>query len=300
MPPKLFNKKDIPDNCPYCRKELEGSIKCLYCNKLLDEDVANLKERSQDRIYGGIFCYAFSPDKSKIAFVTGNAGSKNPAFYLYDIKSLKIIWANMEHFAARRMFYLEDRIIIISRSGGLSSLASFDITNGKLISRIDKEETWTNMLQFKNDFLIGFRDGLLYRYNKNLEVVNTICLKEDPESKEESYYCNPAPFNIVTTIMEDYVAFSSEKRLFLLDSELNLLWEKFLGPDYFVFRRSATISQSLMYWQQKRIWAFEVLGIASGSNDEQIKNAFRNKVLEWHPDRQPEKIKKRRERNLER
>ena len=285
MPLKLFTKEVIPKKCPHCRKELGDALKCRYCSKLLDDVVAKLKESSRDRIYGNIFCYVFSPDKSKIAFVTCNAGSKNPAFYLYDMKHQKIIWTNNDHFAVRRMFYLEDRIIIVSRSSGISSLGSFNAANGKMVAKIDKAEFWTNMLQFKNDFLIGFRDSFLYKYNKDLEIVNTICLKED----EEDCYCDPV--NIVTNLTEDKIAFSRQRILFLVDSEFNILWAKDVGGEYFEFRRTEPFGKNLTYTQQKYIWAFNLLEIKQESDSEQVRRAFRNKAMQWHPDRHPEENK---------
>ena len=300
MPVKLFTKEDIPIKCPHCRRYLSGNLKCLYCKKLADEGVAGIKVESKDRIYGGIYSYVFSRDKNTVAFVTEGAGSKNPNFYLYDLKSQKIIWSKKKQYRVDRMLFLEDRIIIISRTFRISTMESFYVNSGVLVTKIDKEETWTNILQFKNDFLIGFRDGFLYRYDKNLTIVNTICLKENPEEKEWSYYSNPAPFNIVTDLTEDRVAFSSEQALFLADSSFNIIWEEDLAAKCFEFRRSSAIGDGLTYLQQKHKWAFDLLEINPESDSVQIKKAFRIKALQWHPDRHSEENKKNAEKKEDR
>jgi DnaJ-class molecular chaperone with C-terminal Zn finger domain len=295
---KLINKEYCVTNCPNCGSEITCYGRCDRCNKLVEPRVEEIEKKVKERITGIIRWYAFLPAESKIFFFTSHNRGRKENLHLYDYNSDDFIWSVIAPFlTVRNIFCIEDKIVVVSRNFERSLLTSFDINTGKLFSKIQFFEPWTNAISFKNDVIIGCRNGFLYRYDKNLKLVHEICLKEDPKDNNGSYYSNPAPFNLVTNQTESLVAFSSRTMLYMLDANLNVLWTNDIGASTFGRKKSISKEESPVYVRSENNWAFDALEVVQGSTINQIKKAFRNKALKWHPDRHPEKTKKKRKIN---
>jgi hypothetical protein len=267
--------------------------RCNKCKKLRDEVIQDIELKIKKAIKGDIYSYDFSPEQDKVAFFTSSYKYEN--LYLYNIKSQDIFWSKripyrpFQHLRGtglKQVIFLEDRIVgVISSTGvtyGQSFLLSFNPETGGTVAQVEKESRWTNAIRCKQRIVAGSRNGYIYSFDKDLKITEEFCLKGTDGSNRFA-----APYHIVSDKDGDYIAFAYEQVLFLFDQELKFLWSKNISSGFKEFR---FIGNS-KFQQEKYIWACQALDIGNNSTVGQIKNAFRKKALQWHPDRHTEEYK---------
>lgn len=301
---KLANRKDCIGGCPYCGFQIyiyDFIQRCHKCKRPRDISVENIETKIKKRIHGVIYLYDFLSDNKIIIFFTSSAKFEN--LYLYNIELDKIIWAKRIHddissgdIYLQRVISLGNRIIIIisySQATKHSAfLESYNIHSGNLIAQIKMAGKLTNVIKCNKNIIAGCRDGFIYSFDKNLNLINNFCIKE-PHKEYDSPWSTPSPINIITNDREDYIAFSSEAILFLFDSEINFIWSKNISKGYFDYIvKFPFMIGNYKFQKEKYSLAYKELELNPDSTKQQIKEAFRNKALQYHPDRHNEKNKK--------
>ncbi len=271
--------------------------KCSKCKRLKDTLIEDIEAKINGIIHGHIYSYDFSPDKKNVAIFTFSPKYEN--LYLINIESSKICWAKRIPFRPygfcnaplKKIIYIDDKIIVVvpssSAEHGFSFLYSYHITTGDSIAQFEIKGKWTNAIKCKQRIVVGCRDGFIYSFDKDLNLRNNFCIK-NPDKDYSNPWSVPSPFNIITDDGEDYITFSSEAILFLFDSEVNFLWSKNVASNLKEFK----FIGNTKFQQEKYSWACQILEVDIKNSEEQVKTAFRKKVLQWHPDRHTEEDKK--------
>ena len=281
---KRIDKKIL---CQNCGADVSVLRKCQHCNKFTHKIIENMATRLKGRIKGRISYYGFVDDE-KIVFNVTHTKQEN--FFLYDANNDQILWSIRTKYPHGEIIIIEDKIIVLTRCFGISSIVAYNATDGASGNAIEWVETWTNYFVFKKNLVIGFRDGFLYCFDKALNPIHKVCLLKDPTKKCEGFYANPAPFNIVTDEYEEYITFSYWKTLFLLNNKFDILWSKNLGNNYFEYKilnSNFHSGKTTNYFNNKTLYAYNILevNLNSNSTQDELKKAYRKKALEWHPDK---------------
>jgi hypothetical protein len=291
----IATKKDCINQCPYCGADTHYVFmqRCFKCKRLKDFFLEGIENKIRKNINGGIHLYDFSPDKRKILILT--EAKKEGNLYLYEVETNKIIWGkkvlnSIDNTFIQRLVCFEDQIVLVfpapSVERGDSFLKSYKIISGDFISQLEMKGQFTNAMKIKQSIIVGCRDGFLYNIDKNLNIINKFCFKES--NVEYGAWGIPAPFNLVANDTDDYIACSFRALLFLFDSEINFIWSKNISNRQTEFRYQRHFLGNDRYQNEKYLWACRVLEVVRSDTVEQIKIAFRKKVLQWHPDRHKE------------
>lgn len=291
-------KKEL-NKCPNCKANLAGFDmidnlqRCLRCRKLVDKYAEEIEGRLKKRIYGSISSFEFFSDKKFLIFFTNSC--KNPNFYLYNLESDEICWAKrVSENNISRFIYIENRVIFEQRNKFPSlgyTLECHDATSGTFITRFDvKEVIWIRIIKSRNRLIIGCKDGFLYLFDKEINLINKVSLR-GPGMEWKSAYSAPTPYNAVINKNEELLAFSWQLTLFLFDCELNFIWTRDVTTGLYQFNLRFPFNKNSKFQQKIYGSAFKTLEINPGVSKEEIKTAFRRKALQWHPDRHVEEDK---------
>lgn len=132
--------------CQNCGIEVSVLKKCQHCNKFAHKIIEEMADKLKGRIKGRISHYGFV-DGEKIIFNVTHAKQEN--FFLYDAKTDQIIWSIRTKYPHGEIVIIEDRIIVLTRCFGISSLVTYNAANGLSGNAMEWVETWTNYFIFK-------------------------------------------------------------------------------------------------------------------------------------------------------
>ncbi len=190
----------------------QDTISSLSKNDKIDTDNYKFKFETEEFLD---FSFFESFDNNVIDYYTYKASSYN--FFDKDITKLKInnYESKYQNNNPINVIYLEDSIYSINKNG---ELLKFDLSNGKLLQRINIELDLVKKIPisfslYKNDFIIAFISGEVVRINKLGQVI--------------WIFKNYDLLNTPIKIYEDYlIILYPEKIIFLSNLNGDIIYEK--------------------------------------------------------------------------
>lgn len=226
---------------------------------------------------------AVSPDGARAFLSTSSMKEGN--LLLYDLESNSELWRATAKKASADVLASVGRYFAITEEGrigdGSADVVVFDST-GRAQASISLPDKLTEARLGDEQIMLGCRDGNLYCYDFDGSRRWAYHVQARADIDSNDVYQRPCPYFLSLSPEGNRVLFSSWDEVFALDDAGRLLWKWKAESRDHKLRFSVPLDTDTPPSEY-----FRALGLPATATMDEIRQAFRRRAFETHPDHHP-------------